>query len=118
MRVQIPWPALLLAGTAAITGEASQHLGDLSRQLELTLENLRILIRSGAPELSSSIDPLHRINYARVYVARSEDIALMRSQLSGCFGAADGNLEFLRADLCRADLLVEIEGVASLENVA
>ncbi|MBC8106907.1 MAG: hypothetical protein H7Z14_09985 [Anaerolineae bacterium] len=116
-RITNPRPVLLLAGTAAITGEASQYMGDLQRQLELTLENLRILIRSGAPEMSAAIDPLRQIDHARVYLARSNDIAAMQSQLQDRFGAAKENVEFIRADLCRADLLVEIEGVASLETV-
>ncbi|CAN5432780.1 hypothetical protein BH09PLA1_BH09PLA1_12560 [soil metagenome] len=115
-RVSIPRPALLIAGTAAITGEQSQYLGDLQRQLELTLDNLRILIRAGASQLPESIDPLRRIDRARVYVARSEDLQTMRTQLADRFGATRENIEFLRADLCRADLLIEIEGVASLDS--
>ena len=116
-RIDLPRPALLIAGTAAITGEQSQHLGDLDRQLELTLENLRVLIRAGAPSIDASIDPLRLVDSARVYVARSEDIAAVRAALrAGVFGAGEEKIDFLRADLCRADLLVEIEGVASLKG--
>lgn len=115
-RIDSPKPALLIAGTAAISGEQSQHLGDLDRQLKLTLENLRILIRAGAPEVSSLVDPLHRMDFVRVYVGQSQDIPVMRAQLgSNLFGASVDNIEFLRADLCRTDLLIEIEGVASLK---
>jgi chorismate lyase / 3-hydroxybenzoate synthase len=113
-RIAIPRPALLIAGTAAITGEASQYLGDLQRQLELTLENLRILIQAGVPELPASVDPLSKIDCARIYVAQSQDIPVVRDALQNRFGANTGSMEFLRADLCRADLLVEIEGVATL----
>lgn len=116
-RIEAPKRSLLIAGTAAITGEQSQHLGDLDRQLELTLENIRILIRAGAPNIDSTIDPLRLMDFVRVYVARSQDIAAMRAALSnGAFGATGDNIEFLRADLCRTDLLVEIEGVASLNE--
>jgi chorismate lyase/3-hydroxybenzoate synthase len=115
-RIESPGPALLIAGTAAITGEQSQHLGDLDRQLELTLENLRVLIRAGAPHIDHSSDPLRRMDCVRVYVARLSDIATMRAQLStGLFGASAEHIEFHRSDLCRTDLLVEIEGVASLQ---
>jgi chorismate lyase / 3-hydroxybenzoate synthase len=116
-RIESPLRALLIAGTAAITGEQSQHLGDLDRQLELTLENIRILIRAGAPQFDSALDPLQMMNFVRVYVARSQDIAAMQAALStGVFGASSDNIEFLRADLCRTDLLVEIEGVARLNG--
>jgi chorismate lyase / 3-hydroxybenzoate synthase len=114
-RIESPKRAFLVAGTAAITGEQSQHLGDLDRQLQLTLENLRILIRAGAPQIETTVDPIRLMDFVRVYVARSQDIATMQLQLSaGVFGATGDNIEFLRADLCRTDLLVEIEGVASL----
>jgi chorismate lyase/3-hydroxybenzoate synthase len=114
-RIASPRRALLIAGTASITGEQSQHLGDLDRQLVLTLENLRILIRAGAPEIGPSHDPLGLMDSVRVYVARSHDIPAMMARLgTGVFGATGRNIEFHRADLCRSDLLVEIEGVASL----
>jgi chorismate lyase/3-hydroxybenzoate synthase len=114
-RIESPQRALLIAGTAAITGEQSQFLGDLDRQLALTLENLRILIRAGSPQVGPAIDPLQLMAFVRVYVARADDIAAVHAQLrTGVFGATSDCIEFLRADLCRTDLLVEIEGVAKL----
>ena len=118
-RVAAPFPALLIAGTAAITGEQSQHPDDLPRQLELTLENLRVLIRAGAPALDESTDPLCRMEHVRVYVKRDAHMPAVDRAVHCAFSPTSTEaLELLRADLCRAELLVEIEGVARLDGAA
>jgi chorismate lyase/3-hydroxybenzoate synthase len=111
-RVSSPEPALLIAGTAAITGEASRHIGDLGRQFELTIENLRILIRSGGGSTGAP-EPLARMQQVRLYVLRSDDFEAVANLAREAF-APTAHLELVRADLCRSDLLVEIEGFASL----
>jgi len=117
-RVARPVPSLLIAGTAAITGEISRHLGDLDRQFALTIENLRILIRAGAgagtAANSDAVDPLIRMQQIRIYVLRSDDF-LTVGQLARAAFAPAARVELVRADLCRTDLLVEIEGLARLD---
>jgi chorismate lyase/3-hydroxybenzoate synthase len=113
-RISQPQPALLIAGTAAITGELSRHIGDLRRQFELTIENLRILIRSGGCAQTVA-DPLARMEQVRVYVLRSDDFAVVAKLARDVF-APTARLELVRADLCRADLLVEIEGMVCLSS--
>jgi hypothetical protein len=111
-RVALPEPVLLIAGTAAITGELSRHFGDLDKQFELTIENLRILIRAGAGSQALA-DPLAQMEQVRIYVLRSDDFAAVQ-QLAGDAFAHEAHIELVRADLCRADLLVEFEGLARL----
>ncbi|HJX29536.1 MAG TPA: hypothetical protein VJ885_16660, partial [Thermoanaerobaculia bacterium] len=48
----------------------------------------------------------------RVYYPEPERLEELQSLLSGAFPS--GKIEWVRADLCRAELLVEIEGVAEL----
>ena len=115
-RVSHPEPALLIAGTAAITGEASRHIGDLGKQFELTIENLRILIRS-AIDVPSHIDPVALMEAVRIYVLRSDDFTAAATLARKAF-APTAHLELVRADLCRTDLLVEIEGLANLSILA
>lgn len=111
-RVALPEPVLLIAGTAAITGELSRHIGDLRKQFELTIENLRILIRAGA-SANETADPLARMEQVRIYVLRSDDFVMVQGLATDAF-SPDAQIELVRADLCRADLLVEIEGLARL----
>ena len=105
--VRRPRPAVLVAGTAAITGELSRHPGDVAEQLDLTLDNLRgLLAAAGGPP------DLRRFGDVRVYVPRGVRADRVRPGVRAAFPAA--KVAFRRAALCRAELLVEIEGVAGL----
>jgi len=105
-------PRLLVGGTASIVGEHSVHVGDADAQLEETLRNLDALIRaaSGDPRSVSALD---RLRDLRVYVARPEDAAAIRSTLDARCPRAD-RIELAIARVCRPELLVEIEGLAHI----
>lgn len=92
---------VLVGGTASIVGEESVHLGDLARQTEETLANLAVFAA------------LDRYRDVRVYYPDPARLDELRDLLKDAFPGAQG-IEWVRADLCRAELLVEIEGVASL----
>ncbi len=105
-----PLPLLLIAGTAAIT-----HIGDLDAQLNLTLQNLRILVREGGWRgTPPKDDPIDCMRQVRIYVARANDALAVAEACRHAFDDS-ASLEIIRADLCRANLLVEIEGVARLD---
>jgi chorismate lyase/3-hydroxybenzoate synthase len=96
---------ILVGGTASIVGEASVHLDDLPRQTEETLTNLAVFA------------PLERYRDVRVYYPDPARLDELRGLLEGAFPGA-GRIEWVRADLCRAELLVEIEGAAELAHPA
>jgi hypothetical protein len=48
-----------------------------------------------------------------VYIVRAEDVAVVRDRIEARYGVL-ADVEYAQAELCRADLLVEIEGVAEL----
>src|SRR5687768_5411613 len=91
---------LLLSGTASIVGHRSLHPGDVTGQLEETLRNLDHLLATG-DELAA----------VRVYVRHAADVGQVRAALERRLGA-DLPALYLRADICREELLVEVEGVA------
>jgi Chorismatase FkbO/Hyg5-like, N-terminal len=96
--------ALLVGGTASVVGEDSRHSGDLPAQLRETCDNLGALVHAWRPTLrwpGSVLD-------ARVYTPGRPDqaAALLGAQLGG-------RVEFVRADLCRSELLVEVEAVVA-----
>lgn len=93
---------LLLSGTAAIVGHQSVHPGDVERQLAETIDNLEELLPSGeAP----------RFEALRVYLRRAEDLPVVRAAMAARLDATLPVL-YVQADICREELLVEIEGVA------
>jgi len=106
--------ALFISGTASIVGHETVHAGDVRAQLAETLTNLRTVVseanaRTTARFALEDTDPV-------VYVRHPCDAAAIRQQLEEAFGASSRFLRhavFLEADICRSDLLVEIEAHAT-----
>jgi hypothetical protein len=115
---------LLIGGTASIIGEDSHHMRDPRRQAHETFDNLTQLVASAsarvhaqvdqdAPTLPPVSDPLDALTDLRVYFVQEDHAALVRDLVLARFRRAE-HIEFMRADLCRTELLVEIEGQARL----
>lgn len=104
---------LLVGGTASIRGETSVHQADLVAQIDETLENLASLVRAAAGHLdearaSGDLDIFREL---RVYYPRRADGVTIARLVRRRFPART-RIEYLPANLCRKELLVEIEGVA------
>lgn len=105
-------PTLLVAGTASVRGEDTAHPFDPHAQLAETFENLSSLVCAASAGRAPA-DPLAAVNEARVYIARESDIEHVTEAVAARLGPAC-RLQTVRAEICRPDLLVEIEGVADL----
>ncbi|HVJ54212.1 MAG TPA: hypothetical protein VM689_17230 [Aliidongia sp.] len=98
-------PSLLISGTASIVGHESLHRGDLAAQLGETLENIRLLIGEGERQGL----PPGRTGWAlKAYLRHAEDYEAVHPAVERMFGA-DCQCLYLSADICRPELLVEIE---------
>lgn len=100
---------LFISGTASIVGHASQHAGDVAEQARETLANIRALLtqaRHGGFDIPGQ-DPRLLL---KVYLHRPDSLPLVRDQVNAAFGAMQQAV-YLQADVCRSDLLLEIEGV-------
>jgi chorismate lyase/3-hydroxybenzoate synthase len=116
---------LLVGGTASILGEDSIHR-DVRAQTSETFENLSKLLAAArstagasevdASEVDADIDiaaSLAAFSTLRVYIVRPEDADVVREMVTANVPRTT-SVEFAQADLCRQELLVEIEGVARL----
>lgn len=101
---------VLVGGTASVRGEASVHVGDVTAQTAETLENLAALVHAAATAVGTGATGLEDFRDVRVYYVRPDDLPSVTALLRDAVPAA--RVEYVRAELCRADLLVEIEGVA------
>jgi chorismate lyase / 3-hydroxybenzoate synthase len=102
---------LLLSGTASIVGHETVHIGDVKNQTLEILTNIQaVLARANLHSKSAGGYRLQDLNM-RVYVRHSKDADLIRSVLNERIGT-DHQALYLHADICRADLDVEIEGIA------
>ncbi|MBL8258880.1 MAG: hypothetical protein JNM60_03585 [Candidatus Competibacteraceae bacterium] len=98
---------LYISGTASIVGHASRH-DDLSGQLEETLANLDALLAEAERRAENPL----ALALLKIYVRPELDPAPLRERIARTFGERTPLL-FLRADICRRELLLEIEGLAT-----
>ena len=102
--------ALFISGTASIVGHRSLHLNDTAAQTRETLANIEALIGEANRIASDAHFRLDALT-AKVYVRRPGDLGVIRAELAGALGTEARTL-YLQADICRQDLLVEIEATA------
>lgn len=102
----------LLSGTAAIVGHESAHPFDVTLQAGETLQNLEQLCKA-VTALNEDGRELVLDNdcVLRVYVRNPGDRDLVAARLQEALGGTDSNVVFLHADICRRELMVEIDGV-------
>ncbi|TWU36014.1 RidA family protein [Novipirellula artificiosorum] len=107
------YATIWVSGTASILDSESVHLDDIEKQTEQTIDNIEQLIsptnceRHGLSGVGAELSDLAKV---RVYVKRPEDFEKCRAVCERRFGALPTIYAF--ADVCRPELLVEIEGVA------
>lgn len=92
---------LFVSGTASIVGHESRHVGNLEAQLRETWCNLDHVCRDGGAG-----EPL----LIRAYVRRRGDIGTVE-EFARRRLPRDTPLVCVQADICRPELLVEVEGV-------
>lgn len=107
MRAPVHDEQLYVSGTAAVVGHASHHVGDARAQVDETLSNLDCLLDA------AGVNPHARRcsrSVWRVYVRHAEHAREIESRIRDRFGDA-ARLLMLGGDICRAELLVEIDGI-------
>jgi enamine deaminase RidA (YjgF/YER057c/UK114 family) len=107
------YASIFISGTASITDSETRHVGDAAAQTQETLDNIAALIaeenlsRHGLPGLGASLESLGLV---RVYIKRKEDYAKTRAVCEQRLWELP--MIYAVADVCRPELLVEIEGIA------
>ncbi|MDZ7618051.1 MAG: hypothetical protein U1E05_13685, partial [Patescibacteria group bacterium] len=102
-----------ISGTASITCSETQHLDDIVGQTHQTLDNIAALVgednfvQHGMPGMGATLDDMALV---RVYIKRKEDYLRTREVCRQRLGGVP--IIYAIADVCRPDLLVEIEGIA------
>jgi chorismate lyase/3-hydroxybenzoate synthase len=100
---------LFISGTAAIVEHRSVHPMDAAAQTREAVANLRALVEHAEARTARRL-PLLRENTAlRIYVRNAEDTEAVQQTLDREFPDRLPAV-FVQADICRRELLVEIEG--------
>ncbi|HZQ35369.1 MAG TPA: hypothetical protein VFD32_05515, partial [Dehalococcoidia bacterium] len=100
---------LFISGTASIVGHQTRHAGDPAAQTRETLVNIEALLAEAAARGGMRALDLAALAY-KVYVRDPQELPVIRRQLESAVGARAALL-YLKADICRRDLSVEIEAV-------
>ena len=102
---------VFVSGTAAVLGQKSVGRRDVEAQTRTTVANITAL--AGKENLARAGLPLPpdggALSYLRVYVKRTADIPKVRRICERAFGPIPAL--YVRADICRPELLVELEGI-------
>lgn len=101
---------LFISGTASIVGHVTQHPLDVLAQTRETLVNLDAVIAEANRMLGQHQFNLHDI-YFRVYIRHAADLPLVQDEMQRYIRGTIKAV-FVQADICRQDLLLEIEATA------
>lgn len=100
---------LFISGTASIVGHETVHPESVSMQTRETLANIRAVIEQAALKGFPEVD-FARDMALKVYVRHVQDIPVVMEVVRAEYGPLSDVIA-LQADICRTDLLVEIEAV-------
>lgn len=101
--LQLPNAALAISGTAAVIGHASHHLDDVAAQADEAFANLATLLEQSHLAAFDDHSPL------KVYVRNASDVEAVEAALARHLDASVPRV-LLQGDICRRELLVEIDG--------
>lgn len=105
---------LLISGTASIVGHETRHRTDAVAQTRESMANIEAVIGEANRMLEKPAFDLSRVHY-RVYLRHGEDLPRIKQELLRLIGE-DMKTVFVQADICRAELLVEIEATVTTES--
>ena len=108
---------LFISGTASIVGHETVHLDDTEMQTRTTVDNIAALVSTEnlrAHGVDAELS-LRDLDCVKVYVKHRHDLDTVRRICAAALGP-DTQVVYTIADVCREDLLVEIEGFASVHD--
>ncbi|HJW01967.1 MAG TPA: hypothetical protein VJ548_01700 [Azospira sp.] len=110
---QLPGTELfLLSGTASIVGHRTTYPGDVVGQTRETLANIDAVLEEANRTALAGPYRLEELS-CRAYLRHPENLPRVRPLLEAALGPTAAAVTYVQADVCRADLLIEIEAMAS-----
>ncbi len=104
---------IFISGTASILGEKTVGIGSPAEQTEVTINNIQRLYSEEVIKTLSEKTLTPKYGHARVYIKNRKDFPTIKKVFKTHFGNLP--VVYILADICRNDLLVEIEGKVILE---
>ncbi len=98
---------LFVSGTASILGHETVHHGDVAAQTREALANVDALLREANRIAGAECYTMDTLRL-KVYVRHPRDLAAVRREIARAVARTTAVI-YVRADVCRSDLLMEIE---------
>lgn len=112
LRPSLSGPHLFIAGTASVIGHATRHIGEPQHQTRQILHNLNVLITHTEQLHGLTRGQMDLQAFLKVYIRHPKQLSaiahILRQELS-----ARTQVLYLQGDICRSELLVEVEGILS-----
>jgi enamine deaminase RidA (YjgF/YER057c/UK114 family) len=107
---------LFISGTASIIGQDTIGIDDIERQTIVTIDNIsKLTFAAGQVNISGYEHPdAGKIILLRVYIKRQEDFDKVKEICNKLYPGVTAL--YIEADICRDNLLVEIEAEVSIKN--
>lgn len=106
---------LFLSGTASIVGHETQHAGNSEKQLQETFANIKTMLRIAREKDLNLLEMLKPL-IMKIYIRNLEDFPIVQSLLE-LEGIDYDSVLMLNCEICRRDLLLEIEGIWSSRQI-
>ena len=107
----------LMSGTASIIGHPTHHENQVANQRSESLRHLQSLMDEGHRLMGDSRAHLDHDGLLKVYLRHPEDYELIRQTLES-EAPDDIPRIYLQGDICRQNLLTEIDGIVSCRKVS
>lgn len=108
-------PKLFVSGTASVVGYVTQHPDDLAAQITVTFANLDYLLAHVAQRVAGDRKgavPTLQAEVLKVYVRHAADLDEIKRRVQQAYPQIP--VVYVAADICRSDLLLEIDGIWNL----
>ncbi len=102
--------ALFISGTASIVGHESCHSGDICAQTAETLRNIEVVVEQANQQSRLKGFTVRDLQF-KVFLRNATDLSSVQRVMTEVLGP-ELDVLCVQADVCRAELLVEIEAVS------
>lgn len=114
------WPEgkhsqLFISGTASIVGHETLYPESTSKQTEEIINNINSLIENVRDSHQLNVNNIADMSFLKVYIRHPKDINDVKKVLKLHLKPSQP-IMFLQGDICRRELLVEIEGVIDIQR--
>ena len=97
-----------VSGTASIIGHETQHINDVGAQLNESINNVETLVAHANDQHQTQLNAQDDLLYMKVYIRHDKDVAHIKQVLAARLSSTTPRI-LLLGDMCRDNLLVEIE---------